>query len=125
MIVWRLTRDSWDHEQYKWPAISLGVILGCGNLSAKPHAERQPDQRQTTVNQRGVSRLLQILISEAAHLIWVLRCERVIQERIHSAQETEAHWLKAINRRLTEDKIVVTKIKQEKQYTKLIKATWN
>ena len=72
-----------------------------------------------------MSRLLQILISEAAHLIWVLRCERVIRERIHSAQETEAHWLKAINRRLTEDKIVVTKIKQEKQYTKLIKATWN
>ncbi|KAN0134431.1 hypothetical protein V8E53_007577, partial [Lactarius tabidus] len=123
--IWKLTKESWDHNRYKWPTISLGAILGCGNLSAKRHDERPREQRQTTTNQRGATRLLQILISEAAHLIWVLRCERVIQERTHTTQEIEARWLKAINRRLTEDKIVATKIKQDKHYTKLIKATWS
>ena len=73
---------------------------------------------------KGATRLLQILISEAMHLIWVLRCERVIQEKTHTHHETKARWLKAINRRLTEDKIVATKIKRTKHYTNLIKATW-
>ena len=123
--IWRLAKESWDHERYKWPTISLGIVLGCGNLSAEPQAGRPPEQRQITTNQRGATRLLQILVSEAAHLIWVLRCERVIQEKTHSPYETEARWLKAINRRLTEDKIVATKIKREKQYSKLIQDTWN
>ena len=123
--IWRLAKESWDHERYKWPTISLGIVLGCGNLSAEPQAGRPPEQRQITTNQRGATRLLQILVSEAAHLIWVLRCKRVIQEKTHSPYETEARWLKAINRRLTEDKIVVTKIKREKQYSKLIQDTWN
>lgn len=33
-------------------------------------------------------------------------------------------WYKAINRRLTKDKITATKIKRRKHYTNLIKATW-
>ncbi|KAH9025218.1 hypothetical protein EDB85DRAFT_1984442 [Lactarius pseudohatsudake] len=67
---------------------------------------------------KGATRLLQILISEAAHLIWVLRCERVIQGKQQNANETEARWFKAINRRLTEDKIAATKIKREKPFHK-------
>ena len=118
--IWRWTKEAWNHEQYKWPEISLGTILGCGNLSAKT---RPPEQRQTTTNQRGATRLLQILISEAAHLTWVMRCERVIQERDHSSHEVEAWWSKAINRRFTEDKVIATKIKRGKEHTKLIKAT--
>lgn len=122
--IWRWTKEAWNHEQYKWPEISLGTILGCGNLSAKTHTECPPEQRQTTTNQRGATRLLQILISEAAHLTWVMRCERVIQERDHSSHEVEARWSKAINRRFTEDKVIATKIKRGKEHTKLIKATW-
>ena len=64
------------------------------------------------MTQKGATRLLQILISEAAHLIWVLRCERVIQEKRHEGREIVARWEKAINRRLTNDKITATIIKK-------------
>ena len=128
-ITWKLAKDSWDHGRYRWPAITMGIILGCGNLKATAlradAAEERPESnhRQTT-RDRGATRLLQILISETTHLIWVLRCERVIQEKNHTADETEARWFKVINRRLTEDKLTATKIKRNKQYTNLIKATW-
>jgi hypothetical protein len=69
-------------------------------------------------------RLLQIIISEAAHIIWVLRCERVIQEKQHTPEEIEMRWIKAINRRLTDDKITATMIKREKPHTLLVEATW-
>ncbi|KAF8257150.1 hypothetical protein EI94DRAFT_1633661, partial [Lactarius quietus] len=127
-LIWRLASELWDHECYRWPPISIGIVLGCGNLSARPHIndvdKRTEQQRQTNVKSKGVTRLLQILISEATHLIWVLRCERVIQEKIHAASEAKARWFKAINRRLMEDKIIATKIKHDDQYTKLIVATW-
>ena len=44
-------------------------------------------------------------------------CLSIIQEKVCSPQEAEAHWLKAINRRLMEagmeDKIIATKITGE------------
>ena len=126
-LVWRLAHESWNHEKYRWPRISFGIALGSGTLTAIPHqppGENQTDPQVIPVERRGATRLLQILISEAMHLSWVLRCERVIQERTHTAQETEVRWYKAINRRLTEDKITATKIKRRKHYTNLIKATW-
>ncbi|KAH9008310.1 hypothetical protein EDB85DRAFT_1837444, partial [Lactarius pseudohatsudake] len=57
-------------------------------------------------------RLLQILLSESAHLIWVTRCERTIQLKEHSTEEIERRWLAQINRRLINDKIIATKIKR-------------
>ena len=126
ITIWKLTREAWNNEEYRWPEISLGTILGCGNLiTQKCEGQRgQQHQCQTTVDEKGATRLLQILISEAAHLTWVMRCERVIQEKTHTAQESESCWLKAINQRLTEDRITATKIKSDKTFTKQIKATW-
>ena len=126
-LIWRLASEAWDHDTYQWPRISFGIALGCGNLTAKTHRpqDEEPEEPQgIPVGRRGVTRLLQILVSEATHLIWVLRCERVIQEKVHSSHEAEARWYKAINRRLTEDKITATKIKRQKHYTELVKATW-
>jgi hypothetical protein len=48
----------------------------------------------------------------------------VIQEKHHDVREVEARWEKAINRRLSEDKITATVIKKQKQYTRLVEATW-
>ena len=65
-----------------------------------------------------------ILISEAAHLIWVLRCERVIGGKQHSDNVVSIRWKNAINTRLTCDKIIATKIKRENIFTNLVINTW-
>jgi hypothetical protein len=68
-LIWSLAKDLWPHAQHLWPETTLGIILGCGaiTLPALEHREN----------------LLQILMSEAAHLIWVMRCERVIRDPPH------------------------------------------
>ncbi len=58
------------------------------------------------------------------HLIWVLRCERVIQEKTHNENEIQARWFQAINTRLTEEKIMATRIKREQTFTKRVTFTW-
>ena len=66
----------WPHDPHLWPEISLGIILGCGSISLPVRNPQNPGDNQTQdTAPKGVMRLLQILISEAAHLIWVLRCE--------------------------------------------------
>ncbi|KAF8507219.1 hypothetical protein F5888DRAFT_1602583, partial [Russula emetica] len=73
---------------------------------------------------KGKTRLLQILILELAHLIWVLRCKRAIQESTHSDDEIKARWLRKINERLTCDQIIATIIKRDKPHTTLATSTW-
>ena len=47
------------------------------------------------------------------------------QERVHSNDEAVSRWFKAINRRLTKDKITATVIKRnEKPISWLVEATW-
>lgn len=70
--------------------------------------QRRENQKKNT--KKGMERLHQILILESTHLIWVLRCERVINEKANSPSEVESCWHKAINARLTEDKIITTNI---------------
>ena len=59
-----------------------GLILGSGCLSV-PQVDDQ-EQNTRSAYLRGATRLLRILVSESAYLIWVLRCEGVIQEKYHS-----------------------------------------
>jgi hypothetical protein len=56
--------------------------------------------------------------------LWVLRCERVIQERPHTKNEIQARWLRAINTRLIEGKITATRVKCEQTYAKRVISTW-
>ena len=106
------------------PEISLGIILGCSSTEKndlpKPNSE---DNRETRTG-AGAARLLQILLTELAHLIWVLRCERVIQEKTHTASGIKTRWFNNINKRLTKDRIIATVIKQDKASIHKVKATW-
>ena len=69
--------------------------------------------------------LLQITISKAAHLLWVLCCKRVIQEKKHTHEEVIQRWLKVINRRFTDDEITATMTrKKDISFTQLVEATW-
>ena len=125
--VWNLARRTWPHAPRLWPNIKLGTILGVGCLTIPREqipgeiAGRPP---HPTPKERATTRLLQILISEAAHLIWVLRCERVIQEKNITEQEIRKRWERAINDRLTTDRIATYKTKRDKNFTKLAMNTW-
>ena len=126
-LIWKLTREAWPHANMPWPETDLGTILGCGCLSvsqAIANPRQIPDQNPKSAYLRGASRLLKILISELAFLIWALRCERVIQEKNHNNQEIRLRWLHVINLRLTKDKIAASKIKRNKGFTILVSNTW-
>jgi hypothetical protein len=129
-IIWKKAKELWPQEWQQWPNITIGTILSIGHISLPegPENERRRanEHRATLTKTKGRTRLLQILISEASHLIWVLRCERVIHKnnRQHSEQEVSARWIKVINDRLTSDRIIATKIKRDKKFTQLVNATW-
>jgi ribonuclease HI len=125
--IWTLARQTWPHAPNLWPLPSLGIILGCGAIhlpADQPTNHLDMNTRPQSTGKRGIKRLLQILISESAHLIWVLRCERVIQEHRHTVPEIQARWFNMINKRLTEDRITATRIKRNKSYSSLVSSTW-
>ena len=125
--LWDHAKHLWPHEEGTWPNISLGVIVGCNALSIETTEElrgRDGVTRKRKLHDQGATRLLQILLSETAYLIWTLRCERTIREREHTDREISAAWHKVINRRLSEDRITAIKVLRRKQYTNLVKNTW-
>ena len=123
-IIWSLAEDTWPHRNIPWPTISLGIILGCGSLKPPRDDAQQGNEASRGTNSRGATRLLRILISESAYLIWVLRCERTIGNQTHSETEIRKRWLKVINKRLTEDKIIATTIKRNTEHKNKVKHTW-
>lgn len=72
---------------------------------------------------KGAMCLLQILLLESLHLIWVIHCERAIQEKSHSSTEVQKCWFSTIKIRLAEDQIVATKIQHNATHINLVKAT--
>lgn len=67
-VIWRLTRALWEHKHPVWPTPWPGTVLGCGLANFTT----DDDEHLT-----GASHLYRI--SEAAHLIWKIRCERRIE----------------------------------------------
>ncbi|KAH8978485.1 hypothetical protein EDB92DRAFT_1821511 [Lactarius akahatsu] len=125
-LIWDLARETWPHSQDDWPQVDFGTILGCGSLAITPPENRdwQNQAERNRPNLSGPNRLLHILISESAYLIWVLRCERSIQLKTHSVQEIRNRWLRAINERLTNDKIIATRIKRNGAMMMSVDSTW-
>ncbi|KAG2353251.1 hypothetical protein BDR07DRAFT_1310271, partial [Suillus spraguei] len=90
----------WPQTDPPWPNISIGTILGCGSISLQEPNAPNDNARNQSNNKQGTSRLLRILISESAYLIWVLRCERVIQGVSHNNGNITKRWYKTIDNRL-------------------------
>ena len=126
--IWNLAEESWPQENPRWPEITLGTILGCGSIASINPPNPDEEGNQERRSNSGAVRLLQILLTESAHLIWVLRCERlgerVIKQKNHNANEITTRWLKNINKRLTEDKIIATEIKRNRTAIRKVEATW-
>lgn len=121
-------RTIWPYEEELWPPITPGTILGCGLLEVKiknlAADQNQNEHANETVLISGATRLTKILISEAAYLIWALRCGRVISNRTYNMEAVETAWRRALNKRLSEDVNTATKIVRREEYTKLISNTW-
>jgi len=124
-LIWQLAQNLWPHRNIPWPEINLGIVLGCGCINLKPNDNQTNNQRQQKrIALPGPNCLLQIILSESAHLIWVLRCKRIIQEKLLSESEIRSRWLQAINERLTIDKVSAMKIRRNNGFTKLVVNTW-
>ena len=125
-IIWTRTEQAWPTDLLEWPRLSLGLILGSRCLANKiengPRPQNENGLNNPKKKERG--RLATILITEAAHLIWVLRCERVIRGIQHTDAMINVRWRNVINTRLTSDKITATKIKHENKFTNLVINTW-
>ena len=124
-LIWNHAKNVWPYDNIRWPEIDLGIIIGCGSLHLLTNnAPRENDQQNAEKIRQGPTCLLQILISEAAYLIWAMRCERTMQGKTHNANEIKGRWLRSINERLTTDKIQATTIKRNKGFTELVVKTW-
>ncbi|KIM81883.1 hypothetical protein PILCRDRAFT_71572 [Piloderma croceum F 1598] len=98
-IIWSATKDLWARKHNYWPGIRcIGSITSCGLTDFRDEQEKPVP---------GANRLYRILISEATHLIWKLRNERIFkhesEEQWPPATEIHNRWLAIINARLTLD----------------------
>ncbi|TFK50775.1 hypothetical protein OE88DRAFT_1659836 [Heliocybe sulcata] len=59
------------------------------------------------------------------YLLWVLRCERVIQDRQHSVDAIVTRWKNAINRRLDIDRTIASRIRRSPRAIKKVAQTWH
>ncbi|KAG0693370.1 RnaseH-domain-containing protein [Suillus ampliporus] len=99
--IWNLASNLWPAKYGEWPQITIGTVIGC------------------------IMRLLRILISESAHLIWVLRCDRTINGVQHSEQSITKRWMTILNKRLQTDRITAKTIIRKEKYRNLVTSTWS
>ncbi|KAH9853529.1 hypothetical protein C2E23DRAFT_728480 [Lenzites betulinus] len=97
--VWEAVRYMIKKKGLDTPELSYGTILAGPALRATIRGRAAP---------ASASRLLRILVTESCHLVWALRCERVIERegdprRHHSRKEIETRWLAAMQKRLQMD----------------------
>ncbi|KAG1753087.1 RnaseH-domain-containing protein [Suillus occidentalis] len=118
--IWNLAKHLWPAKHGEWPQITLGIIMGCGNINKIPqdqqNEENQTEQRRE--NKKGAMRLLRILISESAHLN--LGPEMRQNDKRHATFRT-------INKqsRLQTDRMTAKKIIHKEKYTNLVTSTWS
>ncbi|KAH7918098.1 ribonuclease H-like protein [Leucogyrophana mollusca] len=95
--IWSQAKDLWNNKNINWPTINLGTIMGCGLINlATPKNQNAPRNPHEESKTKGNSRLLKILISKSAHLIWATRYKH------HKKQEilTQHTWTGTIQNEL-------------------------
>jgi hypothetical protein len=94
--IWDLVKEIWERKYDDWRKPNFGEIMGCAS------AAFYDENGKYNI---GKTRLYQILISEAAHIIWTIRCKRVIsdnnnQQKWPTNQSLSLKLNKQINHRL-------------------------
>jgi hypothetical protein len=127
--IWDLAKKLWPEKHGPWPTPHIGLVLGCGiiALPRRPNNGNENNTNNTNNNKTptGASRLLRILISESAHLIWTMRCDRMINGTTHSEQITKHRWHNAINKRLHLDRAIASKNRRNLKTAMAVKNTWS
>jgi hypothetical protein len=129
--IWDITKKIWPESNSPWPRITLGTILGCGNITLTQQRtndqqeQQEPQDQQHQEPMKGASRLLRILISESAHLIWALRCDTTINGKRYTKDKIRSRWMSNINKRLQCDRLTARKITRTATFENLISATWS
>jgi hypothetical protein len=119
IIAWNQENSLWKNKYNSDLPNGLGNILGCG--LANFENEGKPN--------KGKNRLLQILTSETAFIIWKMRNERMIRDNDStqepSTSEIRNRWTNAIDKRLTMDRALTDNARFKKRAIdhKLVKAT--
>ena len=127
-LIWNSAEKLWPHGEDTWLRISMGTIIGCNALAVETLQEKKDESGQTHLTKQhdpGATRLLKIVLSESAYLIWTLRCKRSIHGKERTDREIEVIWLKVINNRLSEDKTTATKVLRKEQHTTMVRNTWD
>ncbi len=119
--IWDMVHSAMLLGEVRVPRATIGAVIGAPLLCV-----RDGDGRR----KKGSTRLLKILTVEAAHLIWRLRCERVIQwegtpDRVHSLPELRGKLWAAVNRRFLLDcSLARTRAGNRRLKRQLILDTW-
>ncbi|KAI0683429.1 ribonuclease H-like protein [Cytidiella melzeri] len=119
--IWALCKHLWNLKAsvIPWLGKHLGNLLGAPLADfTTPDGKRQP----------GLSRLYRIMMTESAHLIWRLRCERRIDRKgeTHSLTEIDRKWLTAMNMRVTMDsELTKPKYGKRKLPKHVVLRTWS
>ncbi|KAH9885427.1 hypothetical protein C8Q73DRAFT_769902 [Cubamyces lactineus] len=119
--IWALLRETWEATGLTGYDPDWGNIMGAACAVIRPNG---PDSKRSTAAEDRWA----ILAIESAHLIWKLRCERVITNNGDEFAERQVtnRWYSALNRRLDlERKVVALSLgkKRAKLQTKL-DAVW-
>ena len=122
ITIWCQANQLWRQRHTEDLPVSEGAILGRGLANFK-----NKDGNLDT----GKNRLYRIIITESAHLIWVLRCKRRIAkednpQNYHTEQSVEKRWYQKINERLQIDCLLTNNFlyKRKALKTKKIYGTW-
>ncbi|KAJ7852655.1 hypothetical protein B0H14DRAFT_2354714, partial [Mycena olivaceomarginata] len=116
--IWDLCTQIWEMKHHKMPALSIGLILGSALCEFKnTHGRRM----------REASRLFTILVTESAHLIWKLRCDRVLSNKQLSTLQIHNKWVTLINSRLRFDQLLTdtSRYGNRALNAKMILRTWD
>ena len=117
--IWKLAEEAWHKKEPKWENPSFSEIMTVGI--------RQVENKEGKQIQ-GATCLQRILISEAAYLIWKIRCDRVINEKEEISQkELKNRWLHTIDSKFDLDKTLIKKTfgkGRHKISQRRVKATW-
>jgi ribonuclease HI len=115
--VWKAANRLWKTRYDDDLPTTEGAVLGCG-LASFTRGDGKPDAPK--------NRLYRILMSESAHLIWILRCERRIRDEDHSERAIYNRWDRKINDRMRVDCLLTNEYLFEKKAlkTKKVYDTW-